>query len=938
MRPPLLRLSLLMILSLAACGGGGGGGNGAVVPSASLSTLAGDPLSAPADDTTEVLLSVTVRDERGTPMANLPVTLDATGTGLSLTASTVTTDAAGLATAKLRAAAAGSARVAAIADPGKADVRLSTEVQIEFTPLGAPVVQGAARFVDVDRDGAAGAGDRLVVPFSTAVTVAGATAADFVLPVTGDALGSGATVAGGPSDSEVTITLGSAPRLRTRGRFAAAAVTANEPSGIDVVATNAIRNAVTGAPAVASAPLDVVPAPIAAVAVAGPAVALVTGNFDADAAPDVLVADATSLAVLRGDGFLGFTAATPVATPAPIAVLAAELNNFPVTEAATVHTNGVQIWNNSVVAPQVEPNLEPGAFLAVPGATCAAFADVNGDAFPDVLVGSAVGIVVFLHQRNLGNSFAQETTLAVGAVTSLAIGDLDGDGDEDVVFGIASSGGAAGTMKNQNGTLGPAQQLTAVEPRAVATGDVDGDGRDEVVVTGPDDVQVFDAESIFAPGVALPLTARSATVVDVDRDAFGDLAVVFADRVELWLADRVGGFVPSVVLPVAGGRAVAVADFDGDADADLAVLGDDVTVFAGSSAGTFGSTTFVADAQLAAGELAAMAFGDVDGDDRLDRLVGKAGGVEVQLGDGVGGFAPAGQFATATPTALALGDLDGDGDLDAVLGFDGTNEVYANTAGAFSLATSLAPGSTTLCLALLDYDGDGDLDVVFGNDGANQVFTNVTTTTLAFTEDTDVFAALAPNVAAGTTIALLPHDVDREGDVDLLVVNGGTEAAPQDSFLLKFTALPTPRFTLNQTYTAQLLATAAVLGDRDGDGRLDLALARRSATGNATLQVHRGQRTNLNTLPENVPGTPDVTIRAFALDDVDGDGRSDLVLANDGTASEVWLQSPNGSFALVQSLDLLAPVALFTEDLDRDGDLDLVTLETAGPSRVFRNR
>jgi hypothetical protein len=159
-------------------------------------------------------------------------------------------------------------------------------------PAG-PVLSGFARYADENINGRCDAGDTITVSFSEDVVIDSATASDFVLPVSGDDLGTGADVMPGAASNEVVITLGDDPHLKSRQDFATDFTSENHPSGIDVSATmaaGAIAAVATGQDALPSQPIDIIPAfvdsgqRLAATATSS----LVAGDLDRDGDLDLV--------------------------------------------------------------------------------------------------------------------------------------------------------------------------------------------------------------------------------------------------------------------------------------------------------------------------------------------------------------------------------------------------------------------------------------------------------------------------------------------------------------------------------------------------------------------------------------------------------------------------------------------------------------------------
>ena len=153
-----------------------------------------------------------------------------------------------------------------------------------------------------------------------------------------------------------------------------------------------------------------------------------------------------------------------------------------------------------------------------------------------------------------------------------------------------------------------------------------------------------------------------------------------------------------------GVASLALADFDGDGEAD--VFRTDGTRWHWSRSGR-GAWAIL---NTSATTLASLAFGDFDGDGRAD--VFRATGTEWQVS--YGGASPFTRINTSSATlgALAFGDFDGDGRTD-VLRTTGTEwQISRGGAGSW---TRIHTSSVTLAsLAIGDFDGDGREDVFHG--------------------------------------------------------------------------------------------------------------------------------------------------------------------------------------------------------------------------------
>ncbi len=254
-------------------------------------------------------------------------------------------------------------------------------------------------------------------------------------------------------------------------------------------------------------------------------------------------------------------------------------------------------------------------------------------------------------------------------------------------------------------------------------------------------------------------------------------------------------------LPQDASFDAAWGDMDGDGDLDLAVANGSKNLIPGGGTGTadtlwknigpiegggIGRFAPIAGAfGTDLGETYGVAWADVDGDHDLDLLfVNRLQPNVMYLNDGAGHFTKVatGPFVTDTPNtsrALAVGDLDGDLDADVVVANSNglPNFVYINQGGSqggtqgefLRLTGDPAAEDTGECygVSLGDYDRDGDLDLfvsrrygegnlLYRNDG-----------TAHFTP----MPSLAPSLDAGDSYRSAWGDLDRDGDVDLVVAN-----------------------------------------------------------------------------------------------------------------------------------------------------------------------
>jgi hypothetical protein len=305
------------------------------------------------------------------------------------------------------------------------------------------------------------------------------------------------------------------------------------------------------------------------------------------------------------------------------------------------------------------------------------------------------------------------------------------------------------------------------------------------------------------------------------------------------------GSASSVVVTDLNGNAV---DFNGDGKPDIAAGN---VVLLGNGNGTFqiGPTL-----PTALGTYAAAA--NVNGDGTLDLITANQYGhsISVLLGNGDGTFRAGPTVAVSTYLkAVAVGDFNRDGKLDLMTGTqdsigDATVSLLpGNGDGTFGTAqTILSEGiyEDLQFLTVGDFNADGKFDIAVSLlwTGYSGGITGVGVTILLGNGDgtfgDGTFTEFTLDVTPSTATGLTAVDFNGDGKLDLLAVGGSWGGgSPTVSLLLgngdgTFGAAQDFIF-----YGAVSSRTSFAVGDFNGDGYLDVAVAGSSGNGSSFVDV-----------------------------------------------------------------------------------------------------
>ncbi len=340
-----------------------------------------------------------------------------------------------------------------------------------------------------------------------------------------------------------------------------------------------------------------------------------------------------------------------------------------------------------------------------------AFADVDGDNDLDFLAtGQTINSdeVARLYTNDGDGNFTRVMgTPFVGVLnSSIAFADVDGDDDPDVLitgrnllgnkFSILYSNDGSGNFTEVVDT-----PFEAISSGSIAFADVDGDNDLDVFITGVG-ATVFsrisklytnDGNGNFTEVMDTPfdgIANSSIAFADMDGDNDPDVLITggngFGGRISRpFFNDGAGNFTGIATSPFAGVDFGSVAFEDVDGDNDLDVL---ITGRTGSSSRSSilytndgnGNFTEVMDTPFVDVDEGSIAFANVDGDDDADVLITGINNMfesisRLYTNDGNGNFTevPGTSFEDVGASSIAFADVDGDNDSDVLItGFNTT--------------------------------------------------------------------------------------------------------------------------------------------------------------------------------------------------------------------------------------------------------------------------
>jgi hypothetical protein len=483
-------------------------------------------------------------------------------------------------------------------------------------------------------------------------------------------------------------------------------------------------------------------------------------------------------------------------------------------------------------------------------------ADFNGDGWTDLAVGvhgagaATVDVLLGTGTGEPRGTFIPFASLGGGpALTDLTAGEFDGDGHPDLAWTDADSRSLMVAAGHGDGTFGPPALVPAgPDPVAVAAVDLDGDGRAELAVAEDttNTITLFAEDGSGGFTLIGSLSAPAGPILPVDLDGDGALDLVVAslcrgfvapdgqrDTVSIFMNQGGGAFAgPAAYTVEVCPQVMASGDLDGNGTVDLAVgtyRATGIHLLFGDGAGGFAPNHPVIGS---GGYFTGIALPDLDGDGRRDLAAVASSGRSLftYLGNGDGTFGPrrhplGGSRVIHSPLVADL-NKDGRNDVVALDQLSGEVVVLGGRGdGSLDPERRSAAGTAPAAVVTADFNGDRlpDLAVTLNNDYYTTGRKGDVAILLGHGDFT--FAAPVRYAADYNTRGVAAADMDSDGTIDLVVLNGGGETqsgATQTATLSVLRGRPDGTFAAAISTPVGNSAGGLHLADFNLDGRIDV--------------------------------------------------------------------------------------------------------------------
>src|SRR6476661_7202844 len=303
------------------------------------------------------------------------------------------------------------------------------------------------------------------------------------------------------------------------------------------------------------------------------------------------------------------------------------------------------------------------------------------------------------------------------------------------------------------------------------------------------------------------------------------------------------GFAPKVDFPTGDDLySVSIGDFNGDGSPDVATANRDsstTSILLNTTPTGATTPTFAPKVDFPTGTgPVSVSIGDFNGDGSPDvATANRDNNTSILLNTPPTGattptFAPKVDFPTGSvPNSVSIGDFNGDGSPDVAVAnrFNGTTSILLNNTPTGATTPTFAPKvdfptGSSYSVSIGDFNGDGKPDVATANHYSNTTSILLNTTPTGATTPTFAPKVDFPTGNRPTSVSI--GDFNDDGSPDVAVANTNSNTT---SILLNTTptgaTTPTPAPKVD--FTTGAVPSSVSIGDFNGDGKPDVAVANR---------------------------------------------------------------------------------------------------------------
>jgi hypothetical protein len=534
-------------------------------------------------------------------------------------------------------------------------------------------------------------------------------------------------------------------------------------------------------------------------------------------------------------------------------------------------------------------------------------ADINGDGKPDIVINDLPISVLINSTTSADITFSAKSNLAVESSVPklLNVLDIDGDGKPDIVY-LNSSTGEVTALRNIVKPVDaplPAPAITAFSPGT-------GNNGTDVVITGANFSSSPSGNTVYMGATRAKVKSASDTqltvevptgttyvplsVINATTHLSGSASAAFVNTFKSSGILDTSSFKPVYPMPIGSNvfpGAITMADIDSDGKPDL--------IFKENN---YSSTSV--------NFAVAIAHNSTYPGKNIE-FIPK---IDINGVDGI--------------SEVNAADLDGDGKLDIVLTYLGdypySISFLRNTSvpGTIFFAPRIDMEYPAATLTLSDINGDGKTDIIAINryNNALSIFQN--------TSSVGSVSFAAPikfsNIDYSTNYAhLAACDIDGDHKPDLIISDGNT------TLRIMRNLSADGGFAFEATRTIEVGGSSGILrtGDLNGDGTPEIIFTDAPFGQNIKVLTNTSTPGKINLQgPALYP--MDATFSGFAIGDLNGDGKPEIAVARSSANQITVMQNKSSAGKLDFSTKIhyaagRYPETLAIGDLDADGKADM---------------